>query len=113
MALPVLEQKIIEASGIVLGSPTFNQNILLQIYQVFALINPIRDRNKPAASFGSFGWSGEATKIINSALTALKLDVTAEGLMVRFTPHEETIRLCRDFGKAFGEKMLTLRKTSD
>ena len=110
MEMGAVEQKIIEASGIILGSPTFNQNILLPIYQVFALINPIRDRNKIAASFGSFGWSGEAAMIIDSALNNLRLNVAEEGLMIRFTLHEDTIRRCHDFGKSFGEKMLVARK---
>ncbi len=105
-----VEQKIIEASGIILGSPTFNQNVLLHIYQVFALINPIRDRHKTAASFGSFGWSGEAARIIDSALKMLRLDVMEGGPMIRFTPHEDTIKQCHEFGKSFGEKMLTPRK---
>ncbi|MFH1160865.1 MAG: FprA family A-type flavoprotein [bacterium] len=105
MELPVLEQKIIEAAGIILGSPTFNQNILMPVYQVFALINPIRDRNKPAASFGSYGWSGEAARIIDSVMENLRLNVVCEGLMVKFTPHKETIRQCREFGKAFGDQM--------
>jgi len=101
----VMEEKIIEASGIILGSPTFNQNILFPVYQVFAMINPVRDRNKPAASFGSYGWSGEASKIIDSALKNLRLNVIEDGLMIKFTPHEEAIQRCRDFGKRFGEKM--------
>ncbi len=101
----VMEEKIIKASGIILGSPTFNQNILFPVYQVFAMINPVRDRNKPAASFGSYGWSGEASKIIDSALKNLRLNVIEEGLMIKFTPHEEAFQRCRDFGKRFGEKM--------
>ncbi|MBE0646878.1 MAG: FprA family A-type flavoprotein [Bacteroidales bacterium] len=102
-----VEQRIIEASGIILGSPTFNQNILMPIYQVFGVINPIRDRNKAAASFGSFGWSGEAAKIIDSAMKMLRLNVVADGLMIRFTPHTETIKHCHEFGSSFGEKMLS------
>jgi flavorubredoxin len=42
--LATIEQKIIHSASIILGCPTFSQNILLPIYQVFALINPIRDR---------------------------------------------------------------------
>lgn len=110
MPMDKLEQKIIEASGIILGSPTFNQNILLPVYNVFALINPIRDRNKPAASFGSFGWSGEAAKIMDSAFRALRLQVTEDGLMIRFTPHEETIRQCHEFGRRFGERIREAKK---
>lgn len=105
-----VEQKIIEASGIILGSPTFNQNILMPVYQAFAIINPIRDRNKIAASFGSFGWSGEAARIIDSALKLLRLNIVDEGLMIRFTPHKETIEQCHKFGRSFGERMLEEKK---
>jgi flavorubredoxin len=101
----ILEQKIIEASGIIVGSPTFNQNILAPVYQLFALINPIRDRNKPAAVFGSYGWSGEGAGIMTSALKQLKLNVMDEGLRVKFTPHNETTDLCLAFGRKFGTLM--------
>lgn len=110
MDMGEVEQKIIEASGIILGSPTFNQNILLPIYQVFALINPIRDRHKIAASFGSYGWSGEAAGIIDSALKMLRLNVADKGLMIRFTPHEDSIRQCHEFGRKFAETMLAAGK---
>lgn len=102
-----LEERIIRASGIILGCPTFSQNILLPVYQVFALINPIRDRNKPAAAFGSYGWSGEGAKIITSAMRQLKLDVMDDGLMVKFTPHNDAAEKCLEYGKMFGEKMLS------
>jgi NADH oxidase (H2O-forming) len=101
-----IEQKMIRSSAIILGCPTFNQNILLPIYQVFALANPIRDRGKLAAAFGSYGWSGEGTRLINSNLTNLKFSLFDEGLSVKFTPHEETLKKCVEYGKAFGEKLL-------
>ena len=102
----LMEQKLIESSALILGSPTFNQNILLPVYQVFAMINPIRDKGKPAASFGSYGWSGEAAKIINSNLANLKLKVVSEGLMIRFCPHKEVLEKCIEFGRSFRRKML-------
>ena len=110
-SLDLVEQKITEASAIILGCPTFSQNILLPVYQVFALINPIRDRNKPAAAFGSYGWSGEAAKIITSALTSLKLKVMDEGLMVKFTPHNDVSERCIEYGRKFGEMMLNAGET--
>ncbi|TRZ75358.1 MAG: FprA family A-type flavoprotein [Bacteroidetes bacterium] len=106
MELGVIEQKLMQSSGIVLGCPTFSQNILLPMYQVFAAINPIRDRGKLAAAFGSYGWSGEGAKIIISALTNLKLEIMDEGLMIRFTPHAGTLQQCFDYGRAYGEKFL-------
>ena len=101
-----IEKKISQASAIMLGCPTFSQNILLPVYQVFALINPIRDRNKLAAAFGSYGWSGEGAKIMTSAMANLKLKVADEGLMVKFTPHHDVEQKCIDYGRNFGMKML-------
>ncbi|MGE5424696.1 MAG: FprA family A-type flavoprotein [Syntrophothermus sp.] len=106
MSLAEIEDKLIRSCAFVLGSPTFSQNILLPIYQVFALINPIRDRGKLAAAFGSYGWSGEGTKIISATMNNLKLKVFDEGLMIKFTPHHETLTRCHDYGKAFGEALL-------
>lgn len=106
MEMGLVEQKLIQSSAIVLGCPTFSQNILMPVYQVFALINPIRDRNKLGAAFGSYGWSGEGAKIITSALRQLKINVIDEGLMVKFTPHNEVAQRCIEYGKAFGERML-------
>ncbi|MBM3404133.1 MAG: FprA family A-type flavoprotein [Bacteroidetes bacterium] len=95
-----------DAAGYIIGSPVINQNILLQIYRVFALMNPIRDRNKLAASFGSFGWSGEGSKIIESNLTNLKLKVFDKNLFFKFTPHEELLQQARNLGKSFAEALL-------
>lgn len=102
-----LEEKIIRASAYVVGSPTINQNILLPVYKLFALINPIRDKGKPAAAFGSYGWSGEARQMIKSNLENLKLKVFDDGIFVKFTPNEESSRQAFEFGKAFGEAVLT------
>ncbi len=106
MDFGTIERKIIQASGIIVGCPTFSQNILLPVYQLFALINHLRDRNKLAAAFGSYGWSGEGARIMTSALANLKLKVIDDGLMVKFTPHREVLDKCIDYGKAFGIKML-------
>ncbi|MEI7594601.1 MAG: FprA family A-type flavoprotein [Bacteroidota bacterium] len=102
----VISQKICEAGAIIVGSPTINQNILPQIFQFFSMINPIRDRGKMAASFGSYGWSGEGVKIIDANLKALKLTVDVDGLAVKFNPHDNSIGQFKEFGKVFAEKYL-------
>jgi flavorubredoxin len=100
-----IDQKIAMANAIIIGSPTINQNTLLQIYTLFALINPIRDKGKLAAAFGSYGWSGEGQKIIESNLANLKLTLMGENVFIKFTPHHEAEIQCIEFGKRFAEKM--------
>jgi flavorubredoxin len=100
-----LDHKIAGSNAVVVGSPTLNQNILPQIYHFFASINPIRDRGKYYAAFGSYGWSGEGVGIIENALNTLKLQKAQDGLRIKFTPNScEDVLL--DFGKKFGEKLL-------
>jgi flavorubredoxin len=106
MSAGEIEMKLISSSAVILGSPTFNQNILFPIYQVFALANPVRDKGKLAAAFGSYGWSGEAARLINSNLANLKFRLFDEGLMVKFTPHKDNLEKCIEYGKAFGAKLL-------
>ena len=84
-----LEEHMVRADGILIGSPTINQNTLLPIYKLFSVINPIRDKGKPAAAFGSFGWSGEAVKLIEDHLRNLKFNVVSEGNTARFYPNNE------------------------
>ncbi|TLU88602.1 MAG: FprA family A-type flavoprotein [Chlorobium sp.] len=107
-----LEDKIAHCSGIILGSPTINQNILPQIYQFFAAVNPIRDRGKLAAAFGSFGWSGEAAKMIETNFSMLKLKVFDQNVMVKFKPHEPEFERCLSFGKSFADKMIEMYQLS-
>lgn len=101
-----LEEHITKASAYVIGSPTINQNILLPIYKCFALINPIRDKGKPAAAFGSYGWSGEAKDMIRTNLENLKLKVFDDQMFVKFTPDEEDSAKAIEFGKAFGQTLI-------
>ena len=96
-----LESEIVLADAILVGSPTINQNTLLPVYKLFSLINPLRDKSKIAGAFGSYGWSGEAPKIINDNLRNLKLKVFDESALVKFSPGSEKAVSLRDFGKRF------------
>lgn len=104
----IIEDKIAHCNAIIVGSPTINQNILLQTYQIFALINPIRDRDKLAAAFGSFGWSGEGEKLIETNLANLKFKLFGENIFIKFSPHKEVLKKCIEFGEAFGNRLLEI-----
>jgi len=94
-----LEEHVARADAILVGSPTINQNTLLPVYRLFSVINPIRDKGKPAAAFGSFGWSGEAVKLIEDHLRNLKLKIVAEGQTARFFPNSKESESLISFGK--------------
>lgn len=101
MPLGDLESELIQADAILVGSPTINQNTLLPVYRLFSVINPLRDRLKVAGSFGSYGWSGEAPKIINDTLRNLKFKVYEETAAFKFYPGVEKSASLVDFGRRF------------
>lgn len=90
------------SDGFLLGSPTINKNAVPPIWILLSHTDAINCRNKPAAAFGSFGWSGEAVKQINSFLTGLSYKVVNDGLKVAFVPGEKDIKDAFEFGKEFG-----------
>jgi NADH oxidase (H2O-forming) len=96
-----LESMLIQAEGILVGSPTINQNTLLPVYKLFSCINPIRDRGKLGASFGSYGWSGESPKIILENLRLLKLKIFEENASFKFFPGAQKEDQLREFGRKF------------
>jgi len=104
IALDELESKIVMADGILVGSPTINQNTLLPVYKLFALINPLRDKGKSGGAFGSYGWSGESPKIILENLRLLKLKVFEETAAFKFAPGGSKEEFLRDFGRKFAQK---------
>jgi flavorubredoxin len=99
--LEVLEEKIIASDGLVIGSPTINQNTLLPVYQLFSLINPIRDKGKLAGSFGSYGWSGESTKIILETLRMLKFKIFEDTGAIKFAPEGPKEDMLIEYGRKY------------
>lgn len=109
--LEEIEEKVYRSCGFIVGSPTINQNILLPIYKLFAVINPVRNRGKLAGAFGSFGWSGEAVSIMQNSLKSLKLKLYDEkGLKVNFVPYGESDQIAIEYGLGFGKALIENRK---
>jgi len=105
MPVGEMEEKITRANALLVGSPTINQNILLPIYKLFAVMTPLRDKGKLAGSFGSYGWSGEAAPMLNNMLQQLKLKVFGEGIFIKFSPDNDDSAKAREYGKAFAEAL--------
>ncbi|MDR2836126.1 MAG: FprA family A-type flavoprotein [Bacteroidales bacterium] len=105
MDLGEIEQKIVLADALLVGCPTINQNALLQVYKLFAIINPIRDKGKLAVAFGSFGWSGEAAEIITANLNLLKLKTEIPLIKMKFKPDTNQIEELVNFGRNFADKI--------
>ncbi|HOW41521.1 MAG TPA: FprA family A-type flavoprotein [Bacteroidales bacterium] len=101
MPLDILEEKLTNCDGLIVGSPTINQNTLLPVYKLFALVNPIRDKGKLAGSFGSYGWSGEAPRIILDTFRSLKFKTFEEPGGVKFSPEGSKEDFLLEYGRKY------------
>ncbi len=104
-SLGELEMKLTQSHGVIVGSPVINQNILLPIYKLFSVMNPYRDKGKPAGAFGSYGWSGENRVMLENNLRMLKFKYFGEGIFCKFAPSEEDLKKAEEYGEAFGKTL--------
>jgi flavorubredoxin len=106
ISLEELESKIIMSDGLLVGSPTINQNTILPVYKLFALINPIRDKGKLGGAFGSYGWSGESPNLILENLRMLKLKIFEETAAFKFSAENNKKENLREFGRNFAQRYI-------
>mgnify|MGYP001608507277 CR=1 FL=1 len=80
------------ASGILIGSPTLNQDAVKPTWDVLSMVCAITNRGKAAGAFGSYGWSGEAPLMLTQRLQSLKFKVVEGGLKFRLVPNAEEFK---------------------
>jgi len=90
------------ADAVAIGSPTFNRDALAPVWNVLASVEVFPNKGKPAAAFGSYGWSGEAAGMVADRLRGLQMKVMEERLRIRLIPSEEQRQQAVEYGKAFG-----------
>jgi flavorubredoxin len=62
-------------------------------------------KNKKAAAFGAYGWSGEAPKQLDEYLKAAGFTVVQDSIKAIWTPDEDALENCRSFGRDFVAKL--------
>ena len=65
--------EVLDARAIIVGSPTLNNGLFPTVSDFLTYMKGLKPKNKIGAAFGSYGWSGEAVKLIPNELEAMKL----------------------------------------
>lgn len=97
--------EVFKSKAIILGSPTVNGSILTSMAAIIDLIKGLRFKNKKAAAFGCYGWSGESLKILNEHLENAGFELISEGIREMWNPDESALERCREFGKKVAESL--------
>ncbi len=98
--------EVMDAKALIIGSPTLNNGIFPVVADVMTYIKGLKPRNRIAAAFGSYGWSGEAVKILNQEFKAMKMEIADEGLKVQYVPDKSDLEKCFELGHKIGLKTL-------
>jgi flavorubredoxin len=94
--------EIFDARAVVVGSPTLNNGLFPTVADFLCYLRGLKPRHKIGAAFGSYGWSGEAVKLIDAELKEMKIEPVEPGLRVQFVPETPVIDQCREFGRRIG-----------
>lgn len=95
-----------EADGLALGSPTINGDAVKPVWELLSSLTVIDLQGKLGAAFGSYGWSGEAVRLMEERLRGLKLQVPVEGLRLKLIPTDAELEQCRAYGRRLARALV-------
>lgn len=97
--LGLMIDRIEAADGIAVGSATINADAVEPVWFLLSHLATLNLKGKVGASFGSYGWSGEAPKLIAERLKGLKFKVEEEPFRVNLVPTAEDLKAAEEFGR--------------
>jgi anaerobic nitric oxide reductase flavorubredoxin len=97
--------EIFRSKAVLVGSPTVNNGYLSSIAAILEEMKGMKFKNKKAAAFGSYGWSGEVLKLLTEELQKGGFEIMDDGLRLLWVPDEEGISQCVEMGKRVGESL--------
>lgn len=97
--------ELLDAKAIVLGSATLNNGMLPRMADLVAYMKGLRPTGRVAAAFGSYGWGGEAPRLLEAFLTEMKFDIASECLRLNYVPTTDDLEKCREMGGKVAAKV--------
>ena len=90
--------EIFRSRAVLVGSPTINRGVLTSIAGFLEEAKGLKFRNKKAAAFGCYGWSGESVQTIKGQLEAAGFQVVDDGMRCMWNPDPMNIDACVEYG---------------
>jgi flavorubredoxin len=82
--------EVFKSKTVVVGSPTVGNSVLHSVAGFMHLMKGLKFKNKKAAAFGCYGWSGEGPKVISDSMKSAGFElIDEEGLRNAWNPTEK------------------------
>lgn len=85
--------EVFKSRAVAVGSPTVINSILSSVAGWLELAKQLKFRNKKAAAFGCYGWSGEGVKVLKERLADAGFEVVEENVRSLWNPEEADFAL--------------------
>lgn len=95
--------------AILIGTPTYHHDMSMDFKNLFedAAVQGISLKGKIGAAFGSYGWSGEAPRLVLEIMkNKFEMRVVEPPLLAKYTPDQNTLTACKDLGKRISESLM-------
>ena len=97
--------EMFKSKAILIGSSTVNKSIMSATAAILGMVKGLGFKDKKAAAFGSYGWSGESVAIITEKLKEAKLQIVNDGIKELWNPDKASMDRCKEFGRDFISKL--------
>ena len=97
--------ELLETKGLLVGSATINNGILPTVAPFLREMEGLRPKSKLAAAFGSYGWGGGATAIIEKSLKSAGMELVSPALTFKWVPNKAELQKCYEYGQEFAKKI--------
>ena len=95
--------------AIIVGTPTYYHEMPIDFKRLFeeVAVQNISLKGKLGATFGSYGWSGEAPKnILEIMKNKFEMLIIEPPLLANFTPDQKMLSACKDLGQKISESLM-------
>jgi len=102
-------QDLAAYDAIAIGVPTYHHDMPMDYKNLFeeAATKGLSLKGKVAAVFGSYGWSGEAPKLLLEILkNRFGMQVIEPLLITKYAPDTNAIVACKELGKKVSETLM-------
>jgi anaerobic nitric oxide reductase flavorubredoxin len=93
--------EVFKSKAILVGSPTVNRSYLSSLAVLLDMAKGLAFKQKKAAAFGTYGWSGESAKLLTEQLIDAGFEIVQDGIRETWNPDNEALARCQEFGRQF------------
>jgi len=109
MTYHVKPEELAKFDAIAVGVPTYHHDMTTDIKRLFeeTAVKHVDLKGRVGAAFGSYGWSGEAPRMVLEIMkNKFEMRTVEPPLLIKYAPNQNGVEKCREFGKKIAEEAL-------